>query len=313
MGKNLPSPPRAGLFCSPACWLLIWLLFWAFGLPGLSRACEIIAVKSDALPLYDKTLSGIESVLPCRITSVPLSPSKGKEVLELIEDRNPDAVVAVGTYAFRKLRNAKIPNLVYTMAIPYEVENDSPGSITGVGIIISPEVYIENIVEVFGSIRRLGVLYSPGKASGYAREIFSAARARGVEVLPIEVHSVEDVPPAFRELRSRPDVLLMLPDPAVASPEALNAILLYSFQNSIPLVSFARKYVTMGAVLSLEVDPFDIGVQTGELIGKILKEGRSSARKLYARKVRLTINQKVAQKMSLPLRESSLKRAEIIR
>ncbi|MFO0753988.1 MAG: ABC transporter substrate binding protein [Thermodesulfovibrionales bacterium] len=342
MGNRLVSLLRAGaarlLTRRPALrlppWLLLWLLLWAFvpfpgfwggstgifggifggGIfSGAAYACDVIVVKSDALPLYDQTVSGMESTLPCKMTTVFLPPQREQETIASLGERNPDAIIAVGTYAFRKLKSARVPNLVYTMAIPYESDTDLADNIPGVGILIAPDVFIGSIVEVFGPIKTVGVLYHPGNASGYAHEVLTAARARGIEVVPLEVQAVEDVPVAFRELRSRPDVLLMLPDPAVASPEAFNAVLLYSFQNRVPLVSFARKYVSWGAVLSLEVDPYDIGVQTGELVGKIIRSGKTFSRKVYARKVRLTVNKKVAQKMSLSLREAGLRRAEIVR
>jgi putative ABC transport system substrate-binding protein len=70
----------------------------------------------------------------------------------------------------------------------------------------------------------------------------------------------------------------------------------------VPIFSFAGKYVEMGAVAALVVDPHDMGVQAGEIV-KTLAAGRKGPIRVYARRSRLVINTKVAAKMGLKIRD----------
>ena len=66
-----------------------------------------------------------------------------------------------------------------------------------------------------------------------------------------------------------------------------------------------------GAYAALVADPYDMGVQAGEIVNR-LSAGRSDAPRAYARASRLTINTKVAAKMGLKIRDEILRRANTI-
>ena len=74
-------------------------------------------------------------------------------------------------------------------------------------------------------------------------------------------------------MKGKIDIFWMLPDAEVITPETVDSILLFSFQNNVPVFSFSSKYVKMGALASLSVDPFALGAQTGELVAKKLDNG----------------------------------------
>jgi putative ABC transport system substrate-binding protein len=102
-------------------------------------------------------------------------------------------------------------------------------------------------------------------------------------------------------MRNRIDILWMLPDPTVITPAMVEYLFQFSFQYNVPIFSFADKYVEMGAVAALVVDPHDLGVQAGEIV-KTLSAGRKGPIRVYARNPRLMINTKMAEKMGLKIR-----------
>jgi putative ABC transport system substrate-binding protein len=77
----------------------------------------------------------------------------------------------------------------------------------------------------------------------------------GFEIITREVTRPYEVSGAIENLRGKIDVFWMLPDPIVITPETFNSILLFSFQNKVPVFSFSNKYVKMGALASLSADP----------------------------------------------------------
>ncbi|MFZ2948374.1 MAG: ABC transporter substrate binding protein, partial [Desulfuromonadaceae bacterium] len=83
------------------------------------------------------------------------------------------------------------------------------------------------------------------------------------------------------------DLFWMLPDITVITPETAEAILLFSLENNIPILTFSEKYLERGAMLSIGIDPFDIGRQAGEMAQTLFSSGES-ARHVEARKALVT-------------------------
>jgi putative ABC transport system substrate-binding protein len=68
-------------------------------------------------------------------------------------------------------------------------------------------------------------------------------------------------------------------------------------------VTFAAKYVDTGALVSLDIDGFDMGKQGGEMANRILLDGTrvSDIPNTEARKAVLKVNRKVAKKLGINL------------
>ena len=94
----------------------------------------------------------------------------------------------------------------------------------------------------------------------------------------------------------------MIPDATVVTPETFEFLLLFSQQNRMPIVTFAGKYVDTGALVSLDIDGFDLGKQAGEMANSILDGTRvSDIPNTEARKAVLKVNRKVAKKLGISL------------
>ncbi len=96
----------------------------------------------------------------------------------------------------------------------------------------------------------------------------------------------------------------------MTNPETIESMLLFSFRNRVPLFTFSKKYVEMGALAALTVNPFDLGVQTGEIAHKILKsDARGGSMREFARTQILLINTKIAQKLGIVIPDAILEKS----
>jgi putative ABC transport system substrate-binding protein len=162
---------------------------------------------------------------------------------------------------------------------------------------------------MFPRARKIGVFHDPRNSGPFVAEASKIALRRGVELVVRTVSSPREVPALLDGMRNTLDIFWMLPDPTVVNPETVDAILLFSFQNNVPVFSFSHKYVDMGAVAALQVSPFDMGAQAGE-IAKALSAGGKGPMRSYANKYRFIINRKVAAKMGLWFSPDIMKKAE---
>jgi len=100
----------------------------------------------------------------------------------------------------------------------------------------------------------------------------------------------------------------------VYSPETIDFLLLFLLENQKPIISFSEKYVESGALMSISVDPFDIGNQAGEIAKAILSTGgKRDVQRIDARKAVILINLKMAKKLGITIDEKVLAKAKILK
>jgi putative ABC transport system substrate-binding protein len=109
------------------------------------------------------------------------------------------------------------------------------------------------------------------------------------------------------------DAFWMIPDLTVYSPETIEFLLLFFLENQKPIISFSEKYVEMGALMSISIDPFDIGNQAGEMAKAILShEEKQEVQLIDARKAVIVINLKIAKKLRITIDDKTLSKAKVL-
>ena len=269
----------------------------AAGFPLLAESFEVIVVKNADYKPYSDVLRGFSDACTCEAREMKLREDEGGEK---VLQESPGAIVAIGTTVFKRIRTIKGLPVVYTMVMPSETAGSLSPNISGVSMDISPQVYIAKMRELFPNAKRIGLFYDPWYTAAFVGEAAKAAVAAGVELVERRVRGPREIPGLLDGMGAL-DFLWMVPDPTVVTAEAVEYLLRFSFQRNVPVFSFSKKYVEMGAVASLDVDPYDMGVQAGELVN-LLAAGRTGPIRVYARASRLTINTKVAEKMGLAIK-----------
>jgi len=112
-------------------------------------------------------------------------------------------------------------------------------------------------------------------------------------------------------MKGRIDLFWMTPDVKVVNDETARSMMLFSFANRVPVFTFSKKYVEMGAVAGIQVIPHDMGRQAGEMARRVFRENQGDGTiRVQARKTVLIINRKVARKLGLKIHDDILRMAE---
>ena len=288
--------------------LFVVLLLNAFH----AEASGIVVVQSADIKPYNEALEGFTRSCSCDIRQVIHVRELGSADVsaQLLRD-NPEGIFVVGIDALSRVKNIDNVPVVYAMVPDWRSSDAYGRNVSGVNMYIPPQEYLSAIRKVFPQARRIGVLYDPGRLEQFMREAVSAAKDMGFDLVMKKVHRPGDVPSLIEGMRNKIDVYWMLPDTMVVNKESVEFLLLFSFQNRVPVFSFSRKFVEMGAVAGLNMKPFDMGGQAGEIMKKLLSEkGVRSPIRVNARQPSLMINGKVARKLGITIREEILKRAD---
>ncbi len=275
--------------------LLVALAVLVCPLPATSSACETTVVVSADLKPYREVLQGIRDASVCTVREVTL---RDGDALERVRRTSPNVVVAIGTEAFRTVRPLLDAPVIHVMVIPSEVERFPSANLSGVSMSIAPEAWLSAIKRVFPGAKRIGLLFDSRNTGPFVSEAVRAAPAAGLTLITAELDGADEVPKALNSLRDSVDVLWMLPDPAVASAPVLEYLVRFSIQHRIPIMTFSEKYLELGAVASLDVDPYDMGVQAAEMAARLARGGDGPVR-VYARKTKLSLNRSAAGKMGV--------------
>jgi putative ABC transport system substrate-binding protein len=269
-----------------------------------AETCRAVVVRSAQLQPHLEVVRGIRDVSLCSIREVTLQDGDGPEK---VLARSPDVVIAVGTTSLRKLKGIISIPVIYAMTVPSEAMRMQAPNIAGVSMDIAPASHLAAMHSLFPDRKRIGVLYDPAHTGPFIEDALKAASAAGLELVLQQVRDASRLPAALSALENRADILWMLPDPTIVSGGNFELLLRHSFERSVPIFTFSRKYVEMGAVASLDMDPYDIGVQAGKLANRV--QTGSAAATEYARTGHMIVNVQVMRKMGLHPAEQGMRRA----
>lgn len=260
------------------------------------------AYSLQLIESFEKHLSALFPGCEFVHYSLGKTPSHSSKIFQDIDERKPSLLLTVGSQATDTGLNsvAGVP-LVATMILNAEQLAQSPRA-TGVQLNHSPDVHLQWVSRFLPNVRRVTILYNPKENSDEVEKFKNAAAAFQLELEPIPVGSIKELPAALKFIGRTSEVLLSIPDKTVYSGKTARAVLLSTFRNRIPFVGLSPSWVKAGALYSLDWDYGDLGRQCAEMGGKILN-GTAVADIAPAtpEKVRHVLNVKTADHMRLKI------------
>lgn len=292
----------------------VLLMFSCLLYPGFSLAFDVAVLKSTEINPYNDALRGFSKTCGCSVEEISVHNREESEIRAAVRDMNADAVLAIGMDAVEHTKSIKNVPIIYTMVPFFRPITHHQQSMSGVSMYISPDKYLAAMRDLFPDVRRIGVVYDPHFNEPFIKEAAEVVRAIGLQLLLKTVSRATDAPAVIESMKDLIDIYWMVPDVTVVTPEVVNRLLLFSFRNRVPVFTFTKKYVEMGAAAGITVSPFDIGLQTGD-IARRLSFGGDGAEpvRLNARKTIRLINSRVAKKLGISFPESATDGAEDVR
>jgi hypothetical protein len=108
--------------------------------------------------------------------------------------------------------------------------------------------------------------------------------------------------PVLRLLLRENDALLMLPRQSIYNPDTLKAVLLTSYRNQKPAISYSPAHVRAGALASIYSSPVDIGRHLAQVVNRQIEQPATTSNGFeYARFYSIATNPSVAQALAIDL------------
>lgn len=292
----------------------IFVLVWTCWLAGTVMAAEIAVVQGARIPAYEAAVAGFEQELlrdiptggvkriePHTFTTYILSETANKvELRQEIGRHRPDLILAVGSSSLGLVKNIGPIPVVYLLVPFPELLVSKQDQVTGVGMLILAARQLAAFKKILPDNDRIGLLYTAANTDRFVAEAMVAARQQGLNLIALPIQESREVPGLLAGMRSDINAFWMLPDPAVVTPQTIDAIMLFSLENRVPVLTFSEKYLDLGAVLAVSFEPRDLGRQAGELAREIIR-GRpvSALPPRMAEQVKSMINRMAADKLGI--------------
>ena len=275
---------------------------------------EILVVQNHNIKPYGDAFSGFKALVNIKFGGVNYIFRNSNGAVEYLSGSKPDLVLAIGMDALQKVKIFPGVPILYLMVLNPSAMVHEERNVTGVSMTISPEKQLAAIHRVLPSARRIGLLYDPKKSASFVKRAQKASKEFKIDLLAKEVNDPRFVPTALTSMKGAIDAFWMIPDTTVVTPDTIELLMLYSLENKIPVCTFSIKYLEVGALMSLDINAFEMGRQAGELAVKILSGKRvSEISPVEADTADLVINESVASKLKVPINEDLRGKARFLR
>ncbi|OZI42067.1 ABC transporter substrate-binding protein [Bordetella genomosp. 5] len=229
----------------------------------------------------------------------------------------PDAIVAIATPSAQAVvASTKTVPVVYSAVTDPVAAQLVPGmqasgtNVTGVSDLLALDKQIELIKKVVPEAKRVGMVYNPGEANSVVvvKQLQELLPKAGMTLVEAAAPRTVDVASAARSLIGKVDVIYTNTDNNVVS--AYEALVKVGNDAKLPLIASDTDSVKRGAIAALGINYRDLGVQTGKMVGRILKgEQPGAIPSETSSKLELFVNPGAAEKQGVTLSDALVKQA----
>jgi putative ABC transport system substrate-binding protein len=281
---------------------------------------DTVTILSGPQASYREAVKALQKVLEsrgtrCLLVELPKPDQKTEEkkVLAELTATPPQLYVGVGTQAVSLIRQTgpKVP-LVFCM-VPNLLDapfwDEKPEKRTapaGVTTDIDPKEQVAWIKKICPELKTLGIFYSP-RSKKTAESLQQAGKKLGLEVVLIQTDR-DTLTNAFRDLHQKDcEAVLMLPDAGIYNTTNVRALLLWGIRQKKPVFGFSESIVKAGGFAGQYCRTEDVGKQTADLVGELLKGKKADKIGLhYAKSIQRAVNVRTAEMIGIPLDETVL-------
>lgn len=241
------------------------------------------------------------------------------QIASQILGEKPDLVLAIATPSAQacaqKIKDIPVLATAVTDFVGAGLVQDLQkpgGNVSGMTDMSPVAEQVDLIREFLPELKTLGVIYNAGEANSVTlvTMLKEACAARGIAVEEATVANSGGVYQAAKSLVGRAQAVYIPTDNTVVS--ALESILKVGQETKLPVFSADNDSVERGAVASLAVDYYRMGVQTASMAKRILTEGAKPAEMPVEslKDLMVYVNPKAAEAMGLAVPAAVLERAD---
>lgn len=229
-----------------------------------------------------------------------------------------DLVLAIATPTAQAAASViqDIPILITAVTDPVAAELVEsiarPGTnVTGTSDLTPVRMQLELLKELAPNARRVGVIYNSGEVNSVVQINLAkeAAAALGLTIVEATATNTSEVMQAAQSLVGRVDALYVPTDNTAVS--AIQSVVLVAERARLPLIAGEELSVENGALATIGLDYYKLGVQTADMAHRILQGEKPQDISIeYQDQMSIVLNLGAATRMNVKISDAILAKAE---
>jgi putative tryptophan/tyrosine transport system substrate-binding protein len=254
-----------GLICG-----LVVATAWA----DSERTGQVVVVKSADLLSYKQVEAGFAAELAVRVETLVLAPgTDAARAMRALAKEKPALVLSLGPVAAvaAKAELGSIPSIFAMVPSFQKYDLEGPAT-TGIALTSDLSVELSGLSALMPKAKRVGVVCDTRFSARFIEEATTAAKGRGLQLVPLDVDSPERISQVLAQAVGRIDALVVIADKTVGTAPVVSQLIDWAIAQKVPCVALASAQVRQGALLAVSPSPLAIGLQAGRLANRILQE-----------------------------------------
>lgn len=258
---------------------------------GLAVAADAVKVAVTAIvehPALDAARDGVRDGLKAAgwdgdkiafsYESAQGNPATAAQIARKFVGESPDVIVPISTPSAQAVVAATkdIPVVFTAVTDPVGAQlvvnpGKPGGNVTGLSDLSPLADHLRLIREITPNAKTIGVPYNPGEPNAVTlvNLLKEMSGEHGVKIVEATASKSSEVQAAAKSLVGKVDVIYVPTDNTIVS--ALEAVIAVGTESKIPVYAGDTASVERGAIATVGFDYYQIGLQTAEIVARVLK------------------------------------------
>ena len=259
------------------CTIFDYLVSTAYAYEEESELPTICILKTEDLARYNIAVNNFQNMLDANyeIFSLEGDIDKAEEIIPLIEELEPDLILALGSKAAISAQEHfnDIP-IVFAMVVDYS--SLTADNITGITMNVPLENQLSLLKLLVPTINTIGIIYNPKYTKDYVKNLTSAMDKFELQLIVEKVNKSDKVEKAFNKIKDDIDAFWLAPDLTIITKENFSMLVQKTQENNIPFVVLSSAFVRSGGFLSIAPNDESIGNQAAAIAKQIIRGKKPS-------------------------------------
>ena len=198
------------------------------------------------------------------------------DIFEVINKRNSDAVISLGSYALDIVNKASLSIPVIAGATLLRSDTKA-----GISLIGSPVEFIQTLKNIAPDVRHIHVVYNRHNSDWYIKKSVVVAKSQGIKLKMYQADNVSEAAVLYREILNKvddnKDAIWILMDRVVPQNAILPEILKHAWDKNIVTFSSNPIHVKQGVLFALYPDYEKVGYDLAKLAEEIISSNEVSS------------------------------------
>jgi putative tryptophan/tyrosine transport system substrate-binding protein len=296
--------------------ILNFMVLFFVDLSASDKSCKVKILISKTIdhPALDKTTQGIidglskggydsSKNLDLRVESAQGNICLASQIATKFANQSPDVLVGIGTTSSQTLAKFSLKNsinLIFSSVTDPVGAGLNKGKISGVSNFVALEAQLELFKKIQPNLKKLGIIYNPAEMNSVkiVEKLKEICPKLKLEFIEQAVNKSADIGSVTTKIVSQVDAIFISNDNTALG--ALQTIIAIANKFKKPVYVSDTDAVESGALAAMGPNQYQIGIQTANMIVKILGGTKIEGMPIESvSQAEIYLNKKIAKQLGI--------------